>query len=120
MKKSNDTETQNFIDNIKVLDNTKYQILKKLREIIFDNYPEVKERIMYGGIMFSFKEDFAGLFVYKNHISFEFSYGYKFNDSENLLEGKGKYRRHLKLKSLDDIQIKKAVFFVKQIKEIEI
>jgi hypothetical protein len=57
--------------------------------------------------------------VYENHISFEFSYGYKFNNSENLLKGKGKYRRHLKLKSLDDIETKKVDFFVKQIKEIE-
>lgn len=119
MKKSNDIKTQKLIDNIKILDSTKHQILEKLREIVFDNYPKVKERIMYGGIMFSLDEDFGGVFVYENHISFEFSYGYKFNDPENLLEGKGKYRRHLKLKSLDDIETKKMDFFVKQIKEIE-
>ncbi|MCD4665243.1 MAG: DUF1801 domain-containing protein [Bacteroidales bacterium] len=119
IKKSNDIETQKFIENIKVLDYTKYQILKKLREIVFDNFPKVKERIMYGGIMFFLNEDFGGVFVYENHISFEFSYGYKFDDSKNLLEGKGKYRRHLKLRSLDDIETKKVDFFVKQIKEIE-
>jgi len=117
MKKSDDIETQKFIDNIKVLDSTKYQILKKLRGIVFDNYPKVKERIMYGGIMFSLTEDFGGVFIYENHISFEFSNGYKFDDSKNLLEGKGKYRRHLKLKSLDDIETKKVDFFIKQTKE---
>ncbi len=119
MKKSNDIETQKFIDNIKILDSTKYQILNKLRELVFNNYPKVKERIMYGGIMFSLKEDFGGVFVYENHISFEFSDGYRFNDTENLLEGKGKYRRHLKLKSLDYIKTKKVDYFVKQIQEIE-
>ena len=119
MKKSNDIETQKFIDNIEILDSIKYQILNKLREVVFDKYPKVRERIMYGGIMFSLKEDFGGVFVYEKHISFEFSDGYRFNDTENILEGKGKYRRHLKLKSLDDIETKKVDYFVRQIKEIE-
>lgn len=118
MKRSNDIGTQNFIDSVKILDSQKYQILIKLRAIVFSNYPEVKERIMYGGIMFSLTEDFGGVFVYKNHVSFEFSYGYKFDDPKNLLEGNGKYRRHLKLKSIEDLEIKKVAFFVKQIKGI--
>ena len=36
------------------------------------------------------------------------------NDPNGLLEGKGKYRRHLKFKTLDDIQAKSLVYFVKQ------
>ncbi len=118
MKNSNDKETQQFINNIQIFDNTKYEILMKLREIVFDNYPEVKERMMYGGIMFSLTEDFGGLFVYKKHVSLEFSNGYKFKDPENLLEGKGKFRRHLKLKSQNEIETKDVAFYVKQIYEI--
>ena len=101
MKKSKDIEVQKLLDNIKILDSSKYQILQQLREVVFDNYPAVKERKMYGGILFSLEEDFSGIFAYKNHVSFEFSYGYKFSDSNKLLEGKGKYRRHLKLKFRD-------------------
>ena len=107
MNRSNDIKTQQFIDNIKVVDSGKYQMLTKLRDIVFDNYPTVKEKIMYGGILFSLTEDFSGLFVYRNHISIEFSNGFKFNDPTNLLEGKGKYRRHLKIRSLEDIETKK-------------
>jgi len=77
-----------------MLDNTKYQILEELRKIVIENYPKVEERMMYGGIMFSLADEFGEVFVYKNHISFEFSYGYKFKDPEKLLEGSGKYRRH--------------------------
>ncbi len=69
---------------------------------------------MYGGIMFSFKKDFAGLFVYKKHISFEFSQGYRFADPNAWLQGKGKYRRHVKVVSVDDIINKQVNFFVKQ------
>lgn len=119
MKKSKNFETQKFIEHIKTLDSVKYQILQKLREMVFDNFPEVKERMMYGGILFSTNEDFGGVFVYKNHISFEFSYGYKFNDPNNFLEGNGKYRRHLKFRSTEDIEIKKVDFYIKQIKEFE-
>ncbi|MDN5202781.1 DUF1801 domain-containing protein [Fulvivirgaceae bacterium BMA10] len=119
IKKSTDPKTQEFIDNIEILDQTQFQILNKLRGIVFDHFPQVKERIMYGGIIFSYDEDFGGVFVYKSHVSFEFSFGYKFNDPENLLEGGGKFRRHLKFRSLDDVEAKKADFFIKQAKEME-
>ena len=118
-EKSKNIETQKFIENIEILDHEKYLILQQLREIVFDNYPKVKERMMYGGIMFSQQKDFGGIFVYKNHISFEFSDGYKFDDATKLLEGSGKHRRHLKLKSIENIEMKKVDFFVKQAKEIK-
>jgi len=118
MKTSNDIKTQQFIDNIKVVDSGKYQILTILRDIIFGNNPKTREKIMYGGILFSVTEDFGGVFVYRNHVSIEFSNGFKFNDPTNLLEGKGKYRRHLKIRSLEDIETKKVEFFVKQSMEI--
>ena len=119
MRKSNDLKTQDFIENIKVIDHEKYQILIKLRAIVFDHYPEVIEKMMYGGIIFSLKEDFGGVFVYQKHVSFEFSHGYKFEDSENLLEGTGKYRRHLKLKSIEDVETKKVDYFVMQTLSIQ-
>ncbi|MBT8297361.1 MAG: DUF1801 domain-containing protein [Maribacter sp.] len=114
MRKSIDKKTQAFIDNINVIDHAKYQILIKLREVVFEHYPKVEEKIMYGGIIFIFKEGFCGVFVYRNHVSFEFSNGYKFEDPENLLEGKGKYRRHLKFKSIEDIKTKTVDYFLKQ------
>lgn len=114
MKNSSDIKTQKFIDSIEILDDTKYQILQKLRSIVFGIYPKTNERIMYGGILFSLNEDYGGVFVYENHVSFEFSNGYKFEDPKNLLEGKGKYRRHLKFKSLEDIAANDVKFFVNQ------
>lgn len=119
MKRSDDIATQQFIERIEGLDTTKYHILQKLREIVFEHYPKSKERIMYGGILFSLEDDYGGLFVYKNHVSFEFGNGYTFDDPEKVLEGGGKYRRHLKFKSIDDIETKSVDFFVKQIIEIE-
>ncbi len=70
---------------------------------------------MYGGIMFSLDGDLGGLFVRKNHISFEFTEGFLMNDPKGMLEGKGKYRRHLKIRTLADIANKDVEFFVKQL-----
>lgn len=73
---------------------------------------------MYGGIMFSSGFDFGGVFLRKNHISFEFGFGVRFNDPDGVLEGTGKSRRHLKLRSLEDIEIKKVAYFVEQALEV--
>ena len=75
--------------------------------------------MMYGGIIFSLSTDFGGVFVYKNHVSFEFSLGYKLDDPEKLLEGGGKYRRHLKMKSLEQVKMKKVDFYLKQIEKLD-
>ncbi len=37
---------------------------------------------MYGGIMFSLDDDFGGIFVRKNHISFEFGNGFAMDDPD--------------------------------------
>ena len=50
----------------------------------------------------------------KNHISFEFINGFLMSDQKKLLEGTGKFRRQLKIRSIADIKDKDVDFFVKQ------
>lgn len=114
MKKSKNEQVQKFLEEMMMLNDEQFNILQKLREIVFKIYPKTKERMMYGGIMFSLEDDFGGIFVRKKHVSFEFGNGYTMNDPEKLLEGNGKFRRHLKIKSLSDLKEKKVEFFVKQ------
>ena len=113
--KSKNKQVQQFLDELREFDAEKYKILQKLRGIVFSQFPKVNERIMYDGVMFSIDEDFGGLFVSKDHISFEFGDGYKMKDPKKLLDGTGKHRRHLKIKSLADIENKGVAFFVKQV-----
>ena len=115
MENSKDKKVQNFLNDIKMLNDDKYSILQKLREMVIQQFPEVGERMMYGGIMFSLEGDFGGVFGYKKHISFEFGNGATMKDPKGLLEGSGKLRRHLKFSSLSDITDKDVVFFLKQI-----
>lgn len=111
---SKNEKVQKFLEDIMMIDSEKSEILQKLRKIVFSNYPKTDERMMYGGIMFSLEADFGGLFVRKNHMSFEFVFGVYMDDPHNILEGAGKLRRHIKIRSLADIEDKKVDFFVKQ------
>jgi len=115
MKRSKDNEVQNFLVELKRFDSEKYKIVQLARDIVLAEFPKVSERIIYGGIMFTLDKDFGGLFVSKKHVSFEFTDGYTFRDPKKLLEGTGKFRRHLKLKSNDDVEGKEVSFFVKQV-----
>lgn len=114
MKKSKDKKAQKFLEETLMFNDEQFKILQELRKIVFKIYPKTKERMMYGGIMFSLEDDFGGIFVRKNHISFEFGKGFIMKDPKKLLEGTGEFRRHLKIESLGDIQNKKVEFFVKQ------
>jgi uncharacterized protein YdeI (YjbR/CyaY-like superfamily) len=116
MNLSESKEVQDFLEEILATDEEKSSILKELREIVFTNFEETNEKIMYGGIMFSNQRDenWGGIFAYKNHVSFEFTEGFKLQDSNNILDGAGKKRRHIKIKSLADIEEKKVESFIKE------
>ncbi len=114
MRVSDNTRVQAFLDEMQVFDAQKYEILQRLRELVFAANPKVTERMMYGGIMFTLGDDFGGIFAYKNHVSFEFGAGTTLQDPNQLLEGKGKSRRHLKIASYADIEQKDVDIFVQQ------
>jgi hypothetical protein len=95
------------------------QITRELDEIIEDVCPGVGRRPMYGGIVFekqAGKHDtmVCGRFVYKQHVSLEFSRGTEMDDPDGILEGKGKYRRHIKLVDPADIRDKSVRSYVEQ------
>ncbi|MBK6265258.1 DUF1801 domain-containing protein [Marivirga sp. S37H4] len=115
MRKSQEEQVQNFLNGINLMDSEKAQPLIDIREIILETYPEAKEKIMYGGIVFSLNNElFSGIFLNKNHITIEFSNGYLMKDPNGHLEGKGKYRRHLKVMKREDVLSKEIAYFVKQ------
>ena len=102
-----------LLDDIQYQSQQKFEIVQSLRDLIKSINPHFIEGVKYGGIVFSCNGDLkCGVFVYKNHLSIEFSAGAEFPDPGNLLEGNGKFRRHLKLKQLADIETKKVAHFV--------
>lgn len=108
-------KVQLFLEELSLTDPDKYEILSFLRKIVFGQGANISEKMMYGGIIFSFKgEDFGGVFAYKKHVSMEFSQGYKFDDPQKLLEGSGKFRRHLKFLAKEEVAEKNVRYFIEQ------
>lgn len=98
---------------------TKEKITAELAAIILDIAPDAGFVAKYGGTLVELaagnpKTQFCGYFAYKAHISLEFSKGFELDDPEGLLEGKGKYRRHIKLRRLEDITHKRCREFLEQ------
>jgi hypothetical protein len=97
---------------INKFDGEKKKILQKLRKIILDTKPNLKEEFKmgvpwYGGLFY-----LVGL---KDHVNMGFSFhGLKKHEKE--LEGKGKYMRHIKFFSTKDIDEKKLVKLIKSTK----
>lgn len=91
-----------------------------LAELIGEIAPDVRLVPKYGGHVMcpnvgDDKSFVGGIFSYKDHVSLEFSKGIDLDDPDGLLEGSGKFRRHLKLRQVQDITDKQAVKFLKQV-----
>ncbi len=114
INKSKNEKVQKLLEEISMVNKEQSQIVEELRQIVLNSSSEIEEKVMYGGIMFSLNDDFGGIFIRKEHVSFEYTHGHLLEDSDNLLEGKGKYRRHLKIRKLEDIVKKKVYNFVNQ------
>lgn len=113
--KNNNNDIERFIEDISFVDEEKGKILISLRKTVLKISPNAQEEIKYGGLVFNFdKKLICGIFVRKNHISLEFSFGMIMSDPDKYLEGDGKFRRHLKIFDMKDIKNKKVEFFSKQ------
>jgi len=90
---------------------TAEQITRRLDEMIAEICPGAGRRSMYGGIVFDMV---CGHFIYKAHVGLEFSKGYQLQDPQRALAGSGKYRRHIQLFSIEDINARHVRDFLQQ------
>jgi len=94
-------------------------IVERLTALILSIAPEASCVEKYGGLVFTISpgqtaSQFCGIFVYKEHVSLEFSKGAELDDHERVLEGGGKHRRHIKLRELSDICQKRCKDYLRQ------
>lgn len=92
-----------LLEDIRLLDQVRFELVQALREIILRLTPAITEEVKYGGILFSAGQPFCGVFSYAKHVSLEFGAGASLPDEFKVLEGEGKFRRHIKLASAQDI-----------------
>ncbi|CAI8921637.1 DUF1801 domain-containing protein [Pseudomonas zeae] len=72
------------------------EVVQKVRQVVAQTSGGVTETVKYGGILFFRVAPFCGVYAHTGHVSVEFGQGYVFDDPHHVLEGTGKYRRHIK------------------------
>jgi hypothetical protein len=78
-------------------------IMQTIRSLIHESVPEVTEEYKWSRPVFRVKKDFAYLKTSKNYVTLGFNNYQKIHDPGGKLEGTGKDLRHIKLRSLKDI-----------------
>lgn len=82
------------------------RIMETIRQLIHESVPDVNEDFKWNRPVFKVNKDFAYLKLAKSYVTLGFFNFEKLNDSQNRLEGTGKEMRHVKVKSMDDIDKK--------------
>jgi hypothetical protein len=83
------------------------EICFKLREIILKTYPDIKEEMKWGVPTFSGGKFYIG--TLKDHVNLGFSINGLTKEEIALFEGSGKTMRHIKIRTLKDIDAKRIV-----------
>lgn len=109
-----DEKARRLMEDIHLANPEIGELAERAREAVRVVVPEAAEKVMYGGFMFSAPSMFCGVFAYTAHVSVEFGAGARLADPHGVLEGKGKGRRHIKLRSSDDIGAKHLGEYIRQ------
>jgi len=90
------------------------EVCQKLREIILETFPSIKEEMKLGVPWY---EDKYYIVALKAHVNLGFSLKGLSREEMGLFEGGGKTMKHIKVCSLDEIDEKKIVELLKVVKE---
>jgi hypothetical protein len=83
------------------------KVVSALKKLVKETVPGTKETVNAWGVpTFVWKSPFALYTVGKKHVTFGFPFATSLPDPEGLLEGTGKNMRHIKLRSVGDLEMK--------------
>jgi hypothetical protein len=104
---------QSLVEDIRLLSDNGFTLVQAVRSLVKQTLTNVQEEVKYGGILFASDGIwFGGVFAYKQHVSIEFGHGASIADPFGHLEGAGKGRRHLKLRTVEDIDGKQVAGYL--------
>jgi hypothetical protein len=93
-----------WLDDLQLVSEEQHAVVTALRRMVLDLDAGVTEEVKYGGLLFSANKPFCGIYAYTAHVSLAFSKGADLAGPAEELEGAGKYRRHIKLRGIRDLQ----------------
>ena len=95
------------------LENDKSILVSKLRELVSGVSNVSSEDIKWNALcLFKGERAFVGIMPYKQYVSVILDQGSQLSDPNNILEGKGKQMRHIKIYQERDIDDKKVADFI--------
>lgn len=99
--------------------------VKTLEDLICKTVPKAQTVNKYGGKLYTLKPDekegqFCGVFPYKEHVQLAFSLGTSLKDPNDLLEGTGKFRRHININTLDEINVSELKPLIREAAKISL
>ncbi|MBM3898404.1 MAG: DUF1801 domain-containing protein [Thaumarchaeota archaeon] len=108
-----DSEVKEWLDD---LSPEKKSFAMKVREIVFNADPSIKETIKWGSLTFISNGNIAWIINYpqKEYINFGFFRATELSDPKKMFEGSGKGLRHVKIRSDKDIDAKQFAAWVKE------
>ena len=98
---------------LKGLPSPQQEICKKVRKIILDTFPSIDESFKNGVPWYEGRFYLVG---FKDHVNIGFSVAGLNEEEMKNFESKGKYLRHIKVHSLEDVVEEKIVRLLKIIK----
>jgi hypothetical protein len=98
-----DEKVEQLLSDLRLVNPAGYKLVQAARKSIYAAVAQATEKVMYSGFMFAAPEPFCGVFAYAEHVTIEFGRGCDLKDTHLVLEGTGKFRRHIKVRTLADI-----------------
>jgi hypothetical protein len=89
-------------------------IVAAIRSLMKASAPDAKEVMSYGLPMYIQRQTLAWISPNKKGITFSFTYGAAFEDKYGLLRQVGKHARHVKMKSLGEVNKPALRYYIKQ------
>ena len=89
MGNSNNRKVDDFLADIASVSAERYDVLVAIRQLFLDADEALEEDVKYGGLVFNLNNELiGGIFIYKQHMSIEFSNGASFSDPEVSVGGR--------------------------------
>jgi hypothetical protein len=94
-------------------------IVALVRELMHEMAPDATEAIRYGIPSYKGRKIFAVISPTKKDITLSFSHGGEFEDKFDLLRGRGKVSKHIKIKNLQSVNKDVLRYYIGQSLEFD-
>ena len=94
-------------------------VVAMIRELMRETAPAATEEISYGIPVYRGRKIFAVISPTKKDITFSFTHGGEFEDKFDLLRGKGKWARHVKIKNVQNVDKDALRYYIRQALEFD-